>query len=82
MGKIFYMMGKSSSGKDTVYKEIRKELPELKTLTLYTTRPMREGEKDGVEYYFVSNEILEQYGEEGKIIELRTYQKIEGISIC
>ena len=48
MGKIFYMMGKSSSGKDTVYKEIRKELPELKTLTLYTTRPMREGEKDGV----------------------------------
>ena len=38
MGKIFYMMGKSSSGKDTVYKEIRKELPELKTLTLYTTR--------------------------------------------
>ena len=78
MGKIFYMMGKSSSGKDTVYKEIRKELPELKTLTLYTTRPMREGEKDGVEYYFVSNEILEQYGEEGKIIELRTYQTVYG----
>lgn len=45
MGKIFYMMGKSSSGKDTVYKEIRKELPELKTLTLYTTRPMREVKK-------------------------------------
>ena len=78
MGKIFYMMGKSSSGKDTVYKEIRKELPELKTLTLYTTRPMREGEKDGVEYYFVSNGILEQYGEEGKIIELRTYQTVYG----
>ena len=78
MGKIFFMMGKSSSGKDTVYKEIRKELPELKTLTLYTTRPMREGEKDGVEYYFVSNEILEQYGEEGKIIELRTYLTVYG----
>ena len=49
MGKIYYMMGKSSSGKDTIYKDIRKDLPELKTLTLYTTRPMREGEKDGVE---------------------------------
>ena len=47
MGKIFYVMGKSSSGKDTIYKDIRKDLPELKTLTLYTTRPMREGEKDG-----------------------------------
>ena len=39
---------------------------------------MREGEKDGGEYYFVSNEILEQYGEEGKIIELRTYQTVYG----
>lgn len=68
MGKIYYMMGKSSSGKDTIYKDIRKDLPELKTLTLYTTRPMREGEKDGVEYYFVTDEILEKYREEGKII--------------
>ena len=74
MGKIYYMMGKSSSGKDTIYKDIRKDLPELKTLTLYTTRPMREGEKDGVEYYFVTDEILEKYREEGKIIALRTYQ--------
>ena len=78
MGKIYYMMGKSSAGKDTIYKEIRKELPELRTLTLYTTRPMREGEKDGVEYYFVSNEILEKYEEESKIIELRTYQTVYG----
>lgn len=78
MGKIYYMMGKSSAGKDTIYKEIRKALPELRTLTLYTTRPMREGEKDGVEYYFVSNEILEKYEEESKIIELRTYQTVYG----
>ena len=78
MGKIYYMMGKSSSGKDTIYKEIRKELPELKTLTLYTTRPMREGEKNGVEYHFVTDEVLEKYREEGKIIELRTYQTVYG----
>ena len=78
MGKIYYMMGNSSSGKDMIYKDIRKDLPELKTLTLYTTRPMREGEKDGVEYYFVTDEILEKYREEGKIIELRTYQTVYG----
>lgn len=78
MGKIYYMMGKSSSGKDTIYKEIKKELPELKTLTLYTTRPMREGERDGVEYYFVSNEILDKYEVGGKIIELRTYHTVYG----
>ena len=49
MGKIYYMMGKSSSGKDTLYKEILNRMPELQTLTLYTTRPRREGERDGVE---------------------------------
>ena len=52
------MMGKSSSGRIRSIKRSEKSIPELKTLTLYTTRPMREGEKDGVEYYFVSNEII------------------------
>ena len=42
MGKIFYMMGKSSSGKDTIFKEIlkKKEL-NLHQIVLYTTRPAR-----------------------------------------
>ena len=53
MGKIYYMMGKSSSGKDTLFKEVKQAMPELKTITLYTTRPIREGEHNGVEYFFV-----------------------------
>lgn len=51
MGKIYYMMGKSASGKDTLFKEVKQALPELRTITLYTTRPIREGERDGVEYF-------------------------------
>ena len=47
MSKIFYIMGKSSSGKDTIYKKIREKLPQLKRITPYTTRPIREGETDG-----------------------------------
>ena len=43
MSKIFYIMGKSSSGKDTIYKKIREKLPQLKRITPYTTRPIREG---------------------------------------
>ena len=54
MGKIYYMMGKSSSGKDTLFKEIKRRIRELRTVTLYTTRPVREGEKNGVEYYLTS----------------------------
>lgn len=78
MGKIYYMMGKSSSGKDTLYKEILKRIPELQTLTLYTTRPIREGERDGVEYFFVSEETLKKYEDEGKVIELRVYHTVCG----
>ena len=53
MGKIFYVMGKSASGKDTIYKKLHSRMPELKTVTMYTTRPIRDGEHNGVEYFFV-----------------------------
>lgn len=78
MGQIYYIMGKSSSGKDTIFKEIRARLPKLQTVTLYTTRPLREGEKNGEEYFFVTEEILDGYGREGKVIELRTYNTVHG----
>ena len=78
MGKIFYVMGKSASGKDTIYKELVKRLPELKTVQIYTTRPIRDGEKDGVEYFFVDNLFLEQCRQRGNLIESRTYQTVFG----
>lgn len=78
MGKIYYMMGKSSSGKDTLYKEVLKALPKLKTLVLYTTRPIREGEQEGTEYHFVTDEELERFEKAGKIIEERTYDTVYG----
>ena len=78
MGKIFYMMGKSASGKDTLYKEIRERFPELKTVTLYTTRPIRDGETDGVEYFFVTKDVLDRFEEAGKVIEMRTYHTVHG----
>ena len=37
MKKIFYVMGKSASGKDTIYKKILEQMPRLSTVTLYTT---------------------------------------------
>lgn len=78
MGKIYYMMGKSSSGKDTLYKEVLKALPKLKTLVLYTTRPIREGEQEGIEYHFVTDKELERFEKAGKIIEERTYDTVYG----
>ncbi|MGN1168275.1 MAG: guanylate kinase [Lachnospiraceae bacterium] len=78
MSKIYYIMGKSSSGKDTIYKELKKAFPMLRTVTLYTTRPVREGERDGAEYFFVTKEVLDDYRDSGKLIELRTYHTVCG----
>ena len=78
MGRIFYLMGKSATGKDTVYKELLHAKPELKTVVPYTTRPIRAGEENGVEYFFVGRPELESMKAAGKVIELRTYQTVMG----
>ena len=80
MGKIYCMMGKSSSGKDTLYKMLLEdEALSLKTVVPYTTRPMRAGERDGVEYYFCDEARLMELEAAGKVIELRAYDTVHGV---
>lgn len=79
MGKLFYIMGKSATGKDHVYRDLLKdEELGLSPLVLYTTRPIRAGETDGKEYYFTDEAGLERLRREGKIIEERVYQTVYG----
>ncbi len=80
MGKIFYIMGKSSSGKDTIFEELleKKEL-KLQKVVLYTTRPIRSGETDGVQYHFVDEEKLHEMTKAGKVIEIRSYDTVCGL---
>ena len=80
MGKIFYIMGKSASGKDRIYSllEDQREL-KLKTLVLYATRPIRDGEENGKNYYFVSDEKLNEFRKNGNVIEERSYHTVYGI---
>ena len=48
MGKLFYVIGKSATGKDTIFQKLlENESLALKPLVLYTTRPMRAGEEQG-----------------------------------
>ena len=79
MGKIYYVMGKSSSGKDTVYKKMLERHPWFRTIVPYTTRPIREGERDGVEYFFVDEERLREMQESEQVIEVRSYNTRCGI---
>ncbi len=79
MGKIYQIMGRSSCGKDTIYKHLlQRGNVDLKKVIIYTTRPMREKEQDGVQYYFCSEERYNQLKEDRKIIEERTYHTVYG----
>ncbi len=79
MGKIYYIIGKSSAGKDTIFKELLSRIPELKQVVPYTTRPRREGERDGVEYFFTDQEQAEKLERAGRVIELRSYDTACGV---
>lgn len=80
MGKIVCLMGKSSTGKDTIFKKLLacKDL-DFDTVVPYTTRPIREGERNGIEYFFTDEEGYEKLQKEGKVIEARAYNTFHGL---
>lgn len=80
MGKIVYLMGKSSTGKDTIYKRLleRNEMG-LRTIIPYTTRPIRIKEREGVEYHFTDEAGYKKMEAAGKIIEQRAYHTYHGL---
>jgi guanylate kinase len=80
MGKIVCLMGKSSSGKDTIYKRLLTSKQfQLKTMVPYTTRPIRAGEKEGVEYHFTDEEGYQKFLKQGSIVESRAYNTCCGV---
>ncbi len=80
MGKIYYILGKSSTGKDTIYKRILNDGDlKLESVVLYTTRPIRDGEIPDVTYHFVDEEAFQKLKKEGRIIEDRKYHTMHGL---
>lgn len=80
MGKIYCVMGKSSSGKDSIYHEImEKGALGLKPIIPYTTRPIRDGEQDGREYHFCTEDMVQRLQDAGRIMELRAYNTVYGV---
>ena len=80
MGKVFCIMGKSGSGKDTIFKEIIKDNSlNFKKIVGYTTRPKRVEENDGVEYNFIDDDMINKFIQKNKVIELRKYDTVNGI---
>lgn len=80
MGKIICLMGKSSTGKDTIYKRLLEDRDlALRTIVPYTTRPIRDNEQDGVEYIFTDEAGYRRLKADGKIIEARAYETFHGL---
>lgn len=80
MGRIIYLMGKSSTGKDTIFKRIVSEGKiEVIKIIPYTTRPIRFDEKQGVEYFFTDDRGFEELLAQHKIIESREYHTYHGL---
>lgn len=80
MGKIICLMGKSATGKDTIFKGLLEEPGlELCKIVPYTTRPIREGERDGVEYFFTDEAGFQAFRAQGRLIEDRAYHTVHGL---
>ncbi len=79
MGKIFCVMGKSASGKDTIYRKLLEDKSlNLERIVSYTTRPIRAGESEGKEYHFTDEEGYKKLESSGKVVETRVYDTAYG----
>ncbi len=68
-GLLIVLSGPSGVGKGTVRKELFKHVDNLKYSISMTTRPMRPGEENGKDYYFVTKDEFIKRIEKGKFLE-------------
>ena len=70
---LFVVSGPSGTGKDTIVARLLADHPEIQHTISATTRAPREGEQDGVNYYFVSKEDFERKLQNDEIVEHTCY---------
>ena len=68
-GLLFVVSGPSGVGKGTIREKIFEVFPDLKYSVSVTTRPPRKGERNGIDYYFVSKDNFKKMIEEEKFAE-------------
>jgi guanylate kinase len=68
-GHLFIISGPSGAGKGTLVKALLRRVPGLWVSVSATTRPPRPGEKDGVDYYFLTQQEFEGRVEKGEFLE-------------
>jgi len=66
---VFVVTGTSGAGKGTLEKALLSQMPELELAVSATTRERREGEEDGREYWFISDEEFDEKLRDGEFLE-------------
>ena len=70
---MFVITGPSGVGKGTLIRGLRERMPELELSVSATTRPPRAGEREGVDYHFLTPDEFERHVRQGDFIEHATY---------
>lgn len=74
MYNIIALFGKSGAGKDTIMNELCSFYPDLHKVVRTTSRPKREGEEEGINYYYITpNEFVEK-SEKGELLEQAVFK--------
>jgi guanylate kinase len=66
---VFVVTGTSGAGKGTLERALLSHIPELELAVSATTRERREGEQDGREYWFISDEEFDEKLRAGEFLE-------------
>jgi guanylate kinase len=83
LGSVFVISAPSGAGKTTLIKRLKASVRGLVFSVSYTTRPPRAGEKDGREYFFVSQQEFKRRRAEGEFVEwARVHSHYYGTSWC
>jgi guanylate kinase len=73
VAKVFVITGPSGVGKGTLIRGLLERVPELEVSISATTRTPRPGERDGIDYYYMSPEEFEAHAAGGDFIEHASY---------
>lgn len=68
-GKLFILSGPSGAGKSTIVKNLARLVPRLVVSVSATTRKLRPGEKDGIDYFFLSEQAFKEKAEKKEFLE-------------
>lgn len=75
---MIVLLGKTASGKDSIVKKLI-SLYGFKRIITYSSRPIRKGEIDGIDYYFVSKDEFKQKIDDGFFAEWKSYKTVDSI---